>query len=340
MTKIHYLLNIQQELRKSSGRGQTMVSSGISKLPSELAESIIWSSEPTSEVIDVPSLPIFGISHLGCRDPDIVELRYFLPVAQEWNALIVCQKGRHYILGEFEGRKFQSPLIRDLCFFLPSGSKGKFSLPSESHFFCLMVKSSYLKLVLGEQATSLSPILGKKMISLSQVLSMIQDELRKQKNSSSILLDGLVRAATGQLISRNDQGTNNQENRIYIPRSKLERVFKFVDDNLQEKITLEDMSHQAGLSTNHFLRVFRLQTGFTPYQYVKQKRIEMAQRLLEEGKMPLAELALECGFANQAHFTAAFSGQLGISPGRYRKTINKIDDNSVDHATESELMDP
>jgi AraC family transcriptional regulator len=43
--------------------------------------------------------------------------------------------------------------------------------------------------------------------------------------------------------------------------------------------------------------------------------------LLTENAMPLAELALECGFANQAHFTAAFSRELGVSPGRYRRTV-------------------
>jgi AraC family transcriptional regulator len=68
--------------------------------------------------------------------------------------------------------------------------------------------------------------------------------------------------------------------------------------------------------------VFKLATGETPYHYLRTRRLERARMLLADDTMPLAELALECGFANQAHFTAAFSREVGISPGRYRRAVS------------------
>jgi AraC family transcriptional regulator len=110
--------------------------------------------------------------------------------------------------------------------------------------------------------------------------------------------------------------------RIYLSLPKLRRVVEYVDAHLHDSIGLEDLAAAAGLSTNHFLRVFKLATGETPYHFLRRRRLERACRLLSENTIPLAELALECGFANQAHFTAAFSRELGISPGRYRRAVS------------------
>ena len=112
-----------------------------------------------------------------------------------------------------------------------------------------------------------------------------------------------------------------QAKRIYLSPPKLRRVIAFIEAHLHESIGLDDLARAAGLSANHFLRVFKLATGETPYHFLRTRRLERARHLLAEDAMPLAELALECGFANQAHFTAAFSREIGISPGRYRRAL-------------------
>lgn len=110
--------------------------------------------------------------------------------------------------------------------------------------------------------------------------------------------------------------------RIYLSPPRLKRVIDFVETNLHQSIGLDDLAQTAGLSANHFLRVFKLATGVTPYHYLRARRLERARELLADDAMPLAQLALECGFANQAHFTAAFSREIGIPPGRYRREVS------------------
>lgn len=111
--------------------------------------------------------------------------------------------------------------------------------------------------------------------------------------------------------------------RIYLSPPKLRRVIDFVEANLHERIGLDDLAQAAGLSPNHFLRVFKLATGDTPYHFLRARRLERARQLLAANTLTIAQLALECGFANQAHFTAAFTRAMGISPGRYRRAVRR-----------------
>jgi len=79
------------------------------------------------------------------------------------------------------------------------------------------------------------------------------------------------------------------------------------------------LARQIGFSPYHFARLFRQTTGESPHQFVLRQRIERAQRLLAEGGMPLAHVAVESGFADQSHLTRAFKRQLGLTPRAYRR---------------------
>jgi len=65
------------------------------------------------------------------------------------------------------------------------------------------------------------------------------------------------------------------------------------------------------------IRSFRKATGLPPHAYLRQLRVERARELLFR-RMPLAEVALAAGFADQAHFTRTFKQITGTTPGRYR----------------------
>ncbi|MBA4045689.1 MAG: hypothetical protein C0510_00095 [Erythrobacter sp.] len=122
-------------------------------------------------------------------------------------------------------------------------------------------------------------------------------------------------------LTAEGQNTLSERDRVHLVPSKLKRVTAFIEANLDKRIGLADLAHAAGLSPNHFLRVFKRATGDTPYQYLRARRLQRACELLSRSSLPLAELALDCGFANQAHFTAAFTRQFGVPPGRYRRAI-------------------
>lgn len=100
---------------------------------------------------------------------------------------------------------------------------------------------------------------------------------------------------------------------------QMKRVTDFIQAHLDQDLSLEALAQQAGFSSYHFARLFRQTTGESPHQFVLRRRVERAQQLLKETTAPLAQIALESGFANQSHLTRAFKQQYSLTPRAYRQ---------------------
>jgi len=87
-----------------------------------------------------------------------------------------------------------------------------------------------------------------------------------------------------------------------------------------EDVSLGELAREAGLSPFHLARVFEATLGITPHAYLTQVRVERARALLA-GPDRLADIAADCGFADQAHLTRLFKRHLGVTPGRFRKML-------------------
>ncbi|KQO75344.1 AraC family transcriptional regulator [Rhizobium sp. Leaf262] len=91
----------------------------------------------------------------------------------------------------------------------------------------------------------------------------------------------------------------------------------YLNDNFDTDVGLEELAVIAGLSRAHLIRAFRREFHITPHAYLTDVRIRRARHLLRMGDSP-ASVALECGFADQAHFTRHFKSRTGITPGQFR----------------------
>lgn len=100
-------------------------------------------------------------------------------------------------------------------------------------------------------------------------------------------------------------------------RSAVRRARDYLVENYATDIGLEELAAVAGLSRAHLIRAFRKEFHITPHAFLTDIRVRIARRKLQAGKQP-AEIALECGFADQAHFTRHFKARTGITPGQYR----------------------
>lgn len=88
--------------------------------------------------------------------------------------------------------------------------------------------------------------------------------------------------------------------------------------HLASEIAITDIARACRLSLSHFIRAFGNTVGVAPYRWFLGERVEQAKIFLAHSRLPLAEIALECGFADQSHFTNTFVRWVGMTPRRWR----------------------
>jgi len=121
--------------------------------------------------------------------------------------------------------------------------------------------------------------------------------------------------STAQVVHEPGKGT--------LTAAQLRTLDEYIYMNLENKISLPDLAHYIHLSVPHFERMFRATTHRPPYQYVLEIRLEKVLTLLTTTRLSLTQIGLQCGFANQSHFTAQFRRSYGLSPARYLRKIRE-----------------
>ena len=102
-----------------------------------------------------------------------------------------------------------------------------------------------------------------------------------------------------------------------IDAAAVERARQFLDAERTRVVHSAELEEVTGLTRYELARQFRLTHGTSPYRYLIGRRLELARQRLRGGQ-PLADVAGETGFADQAHFTRAFKATFGLTPARYR----------------------
>ncbi len=110
---------------------------------------------------------------------------------------------------------------------------------------------------------------------------------------------------------------NPADQPIREPNFKLERAADFIREHCTEVLSLEVICAAAQLSPSYLIRAFKQRYGMTPHAFVVNQRIQFARERLRSGRL-IADVALEAGFADQAHFQRAFKQHLAATPGQYR----------------------
>ena len=100
---------------------------------------------------------------------------------------------------------------------------------------------------------------------------------------------------------------------------QAKRACERLESDLGGKLSLQQIAAEFDLSVSHFSRAFRISTGLPPHQWLLRQRVKTAKQLMTVRDLPLSEIAISAGFANQSHFTRVFSAAVGVSPAAWRR---------------------
>ena len=103
--------------------------------------------------------------------------------------------------------------------------------------------------------------------------------------------------------------------------NKIVQVLNYINQHLDESLSNEMLAGTIHMAPNSFARLFKQQTGQTPQDFIRKKRVENASRLLYHSDQSIKQISDECGFNDRYYFTRVFSQEMGISPARYRKNL-------------------
>lgn len=145
-------------------------------------------------------------------------------------------------------------------------------------------------------------------------------ELESDQPSNRLYTDSLITALVAHLIRHYSTSS------IVIPKAssslsnyQLNQAIAYIEAHLTQEISLSSLADAVGVSKFYFCRLFKQSMGVTPHQYVIQQRVERAKQLLQQRQFSIADVALQCGFANQGHLNRHFKRIVGITPFAFLK---------------------
>ncbi len=105
---------------------------------------------------------------------------------------------------------------------------------------------------------------------------------------------------------------------------RIDRIANYIDSNYQDQIRLSDIAGNEGITVTHLSHFISEHFGMTFQEYLKEKRLGCAVRLILDPSLTLSEVAGNSGFSELKYMTSAFREVFGMSPDEYRKRQSKI----------------
>ena len=102
-----------------------------------------------------------------------------------------------------------------------------------------------------------------------------------------------------------------------------QRATEFLRANLKGGVALSEVARECGLSVGYFSHAFRSTLGMAPHQWLIEQRVALSKEKLRDDGLSLSDVATECGFSDQSHLTRAFRQTVGVSPGAWRRTLQR-----------------
>ena len=281
-----------------------------------------------------PSEPLLrGQDVLRPRAADLLNLEYFeaepagMPteIFEQHHLLLNYQENPHRVENWRDGEH------RDFTYYLneivltPAGIESGWYWHAKSH--CIVVTldphrlSTFAETELGILLTKrqLEDIPQKSDPDLCASAWQMKNALVDRPLGFEVVYEFMCRVFLVQLLDR--YGETRAEGIDFsngFAPAQYARVLDLIADNFGSTITVEQLADAAGLSPAHFSRLFKTTVGETPHRFVMTYRLEQARRMLGDPSKALIDIALSCGFSDQAHLTRSFKRATGMTPRQFR----------------------
>lgn len=262
---------------------------------------------------DKPNLGLLEPTPLADQVMVAVELRAFRPIN------VFCD-GRHRrrpaagpgALALYDLRRSWSADLRD-----PFDNVSVYLPLSGFREFAAERSSSFLELRYDAEEVRYDPV----MLHLMQAVLPV---LERPHEVSTLFLDSLFLAVRDHVAATYGTFSTKTTSKAWgLTARQLRQALEYIEANLAEDLSLANVADACAASVSSLARGFKTTLRVSPHRWVLNRRIALAQRLMYEASMPLSEVAVCCGFADQSHLTRVFMRHVGSSPTTWRRKAQR-----------------
>jgi AraC family transcriptional regulator len=172
-----------------------------------------------------------------------------------------------------------------------------------------------------DEPVRLAEELGTSDPLVEQLTLALDAAVRDWEPSAQTYVDQVSTLLASQLARQHSVGRRSPAPRPSgLSERQFARVRELLADRLDSPVPLAEMASVAGLSVSQFSRQFKATAGVAPHRFLLRMRVRQAALLLRTGSLPIAEIAVRCGFSHQEHLTRVMRAQLGTTPGALRSS--------------------
>ncbi len=158
---------------------------------------------------------------------------------------------------------------------------------------------------------------------LEHIFKLLLSEIQAGNQNGKLFLENIVSVLTFHFVKNysREQTSNLIENVSGLTSKELEKALYYIDKNMAENYSIENLAEEFGVSKFNFIEKFKSSTNVTPHQFIIKKKLERSKNLLKEVSLSLTDITYMLNFSDQSHFSNSFKKMYGITPREFRKTI-------------------
>ena len=228
-------------------------------------------------------------------------------------------------------RRFEGKVLAREIAIIPAGSSWvcrteDAELPA---MLLLYLRPLFVRAAAGEWDFSpengLTPQIGFSDKHICHIAMSLLHELSESNVVGRLYADSLATGLAIQLVRHYSSLKDVHVGHGGMAPHKLRKAIALIDHHLSDeeegRVALRGVARAVRMSYFHFSRAFKQSMGMTATNYIAERRIARAKRMLEETELPISEIALRSGFSSQSHFTTAFRRLAGATPKAFRAAL-------------------
>lgn len=169
--------------------------------------------------------------------------------------------------------------------------------------------------------------LSDRVIDLSSAEALYLKNLLRELDTNDEYSADYIRCNLKLLLLSVLRDTGGRKKRLSTPLALrnenliVSRTLQFVAQHVYDKLSVETVAYEIGVSASHLTALFRRQMNISPGEYIRRVKLEESKALIREGRMNFSQIAATLNYSTIHHFSRQFKDNFGVSPSEYAKSL-------------------